>query len=121
MKVISKYLFVIVLSMFATISYSQEIDAHQCGTDYVYTELIKKNPEILVKQQEIREQIEALKNIMDSKSEQTYIIPVVFHVVHDYGIENISDEQIIEAVEFMNKDYALQRSDTNEIVDAFKH
>ena len=34
---------------------------------------------------------------------QQYIIPVVVHVIHDYGVENISDEQIARAMETVMK------------------
>ena len=38
--------------------------------------------------------------------------PVVFHVLHNQGIENISDEQIINAVAILNRDYRKQNADT---------
>ena len=34
-----------------------------------------------------------------------YVIPVVFHIIHDEGIENISDAQIIDAVRVLNEDF----------------
>ena len=35
----------------------------------------------------------------------TYTIPLVFHILHTGGIENISNEQVENAVEHMNEDY----------------
>ena len=40
-----------------------------------------------------------------------YKIPVVFHVLHNNGNENISREQILDAVAIMNRDYRLQNAD----------
>jgi PKD repeat protein len=40
-----------------------------------------------------------------------YVVPVVVHVVHLGGPENISDEQIYNAIENLNKDYNKLNSD----------
>jgi PKD repeat protein len=52
-------------------------------------------------------------------NDEVYIIPVVFHVVHNYGPENISDEQIYDAIEILNRDYRKLNPDTAMIVDEF--
>ncbi len=52
--------------------------------------------------------------------EKVYIIPVVFHVLHHGGAENISDEQILSAVKTLNEDYRKLNADTAQIVDWFK-
>jgi PKD repeat protein len=49
-----------------------------------------------------------------------YKIPVVFHVLHNNGIENISDEQILDALAIMNRDYRLQNTDANNVVTDFQ-
>ena len=41
-----------------------------------------------------------------------YKIPIVFHVLHNNGIENISDEQIMDALFILNRDYRKQNADT---------
>jgi len=40
-----------------------------------------------------------------------FVIPVVFHVIHANGIENISDAQITDAVRVLNEDFNRQNSD----------
>jgi PKD repeat protein len=50
---------------------------------------------------------------------EVYIIPVVFHVIHEGGTENISAEQIASAIEVLNRDFRKQNADTSAIVDAF--
>lgn len=47
-----------------------------------------------------------------------YTIPVVFHVIHQNGIENISDAQIIDQINILNRDY--NNPDTSVIIDTFK-
>ena len=53
----------------------------------------------------------AMKKGSSSKG-TVFRIPVVFHVLHNQGIENISDEQIINAVAILNRDYRKQNADT---------
>ena len=48
-----------------------------------------------------------------------YKIPVVFHVLHNNGIENISDEQIFNALTILNRDYRLLNADANNVQSAF--
>jgi len=50
---------------------------------------------------------------------EVYIIPVVFHVIHDNGEENISDAQIFDAMEILNADFRKLNADTGQIVAGF--
>jgi hypothetical protein len=45
----------------------------------------------------------------------TFTIPVVFHILHMGGSENISDADCITALNYVNKDYARLGSDTSTI------
>ncbi len=56
----------------------------------------------------------------ENKEKTTYIIPVVFHVVHNYGPENISKEQILDAIRIINEDFRKRNADTNQIIPEFK-
>ena len=49
-----------------------------------------------------------------------YTIPVVFHILHVYGTENISDAQIEDAMAILNRDYNKQNADTANTVAAFQ-
>ena len=49
-----------------------------------------------------------------------YKIPVVFHVLHNNGIENISDEQIYDELAILNRDYRLQNIDANNVQPEFQ-
>lgn len=51
----------------------------------------------------------------------SYTIPVVFHVIHNGGAENISDAQILDALSILNRDYQLQNADTSIVVTPFKN
>ncbi|MFM7596244.1 MAG: M43 family zinc metalloprotease [Flavobacteriales bacterium] len=49
-----------------------------------------------------------------------YKIPVVFHVLHNNGVENISDEQILDALDLLNRDYRLLNQDANNVHAEFQ-
>lgn len=55
-----------------------------------------------------------------AKRGEQYLIPVVFHILHTNGPENISDEQVEDAVRVLNEDFNLQNPDTADIVAQFK-
>ncbi len=55
----------------------------------------------------------------NSKTEEVYIIPVVFHVMHNYGGENISKAQILDAIRILNNDFRKLNPDTVDIIPEF--
>lgn len=55
-----------------------------------------------------------------AKDAPTYIIPVVFHVIHNYGPENISEEQIYDGIDVLNKTFRKLLADTATVVADFK-
>jgi len=48
-----------------------------------------------------------------------YTIPVVFHVLHNNGAENISVAQIQSALDILNRDYRRLNTDANSVAAAF--
>ena len=49
----------------------------------------------------------------------SYTIPIVFHIIHAGGPENISDEQIMSCLEVMNRDYQKLNLDANNVNSNF--
>jgi len=97
-----------------------------CGSDELRIHTLKKNPKIanaVIKRDEVLEAHTKLfveqNNTRDSRS-VSYIIPIVFHVIHNYGTENISDAQILDGLSILNKTFRKQLADTASIVAAFK-
>ena len=64
--------------------------------------------------------IESVYAKSDRVDDTIYIIPIVFHVIHGGGIENISDEQILDCVNTMNMDFRKLNADTSLVNQAFK-
>lgn len=114
-----KYISLLVLILLlSTNSFSQD---KTCGADILLKKNLEENPEkIIVRNQLENHTKEFIKNYKNSaKMGQQYIIPVVVHVIHDYGIENISDEQIARAMETVNEDWNAENNDIEEVIDEF--
>lgn len=48
-----------------------------------------------------------------------YTIPVVFHILHNNGVENISDAQIMDELAILNRDYARLNTDADGVAAPF--
>ena len=65
-------------------------------------------------------QSQAKKGDNNTTKAVQYTIPVVFHVLHNGGPENISKEQILSALAILNRDYAMLNADTISIQPPFQ-
>lgn len=102
-----------------------------CGTDEAYHRLVKEYPEIAVKDAALNAEIYAKLSKMTTKDllpfakttddgTTVYDVPLVFHVIHDYGAEYISDASMVACVERMNKLYNKQNADTIDVIPTFR-
>lgn len=48
------------------------------------------------------------------------VFPVVVHIFHEYGAENITDDQVYSAIEILNRDFKKQNADTADVLPYFK-
>jgi hypothetical protein len=84
-----------------------EADAQKkapCLTDEHYAEMVSKNPELKSFEDLSNYQIRNAQNNL-RKSGVVRYIPVVFHVIHKWGVENISQQQIQDAIRVLNEDF----------------
>lgn len=67
------------------------------------------------------ESLKQIKSLLthSQKSTDLKIIPVVFHVLHQYGSENISDLQILDAIKNLNEDFQKLNADSTLITAPF--
>ncbi len=96
---------------------------HFCGTDHFKRELIGRNP-LLVQAMQANEELlqNAILEMRGNRDEEAIlVIPVVFHVIHNYGPENISDAQIHNAIDVLNRDYNKLNGDTSAVINEFKN
>ncbi|MCB0430640.1 MAG: T9SS type A sorting domain-containing protein [Flavobacteriales bacterium] len=50
-----------------------------------------------------------------------YIIPVVIHIIHNYGTENFPDAQVYDAIRIINEDFQKRNYDTTSVSPSFKN
>jgi PKD repeat protein len=58
--------------------------------------------------------------IKNGEKTTIFTIPVVFHIIHNYGAENISDQQVYDQMAILNRDYRLMNADTADVIPEFK-
>ena len=112
-----KSLFYLSLVLCSTFSFGQEKQINPCATDEKTAEYANM-PEY---QQNFLESQIAAENespVIAPKG-TVYKIPIVFHVLHDGGENNISREQILDALRILNEDYRLQNSDFDQVATVF--
>lgn len=84
---------------------------------------LKQNPaflqQFLQDQQTLLQTEQMLANQTNPKR-VIYKIPVVFHVLHNGGVENITNAQIIDAFNILNRDYRMLNNDANNVHNDFK-
>lgn len=112
------------LTLFGTSLYAQRvIDKANCrdGEAIEYclqhkkmAELAEKNP-LLYQAYLLESQAPAKPDNFAAKSGVVYTIPVVFHVLHQGGEENISMAQIQSCIDVMNTDYRRLNADADNV------
>lgn len=114
-----KIILFFILLLNTVCGYSQ--DFKHCGTDEVFRQLLLDQPQLLQQREKFEEFIgDYSSSNKRNASAQVYVIPVVFHIVHNYGIENISDAQVLDAINIMNRDFRKLNADTAQVNNAFK-
>ncbi len=124
-----KNLLVLLLAIISFTGKSIGQDINPCSTAAMYRKYLQENPKIADIDKELDRQIKDyithhadMGKFARKTSEadpDTFDIPLVVHVIHDYGTEDIEDNKIYELVNEMNKFYSL-RNDVGAVVTAFK-
>lgn len=108
------------LGIFSMNSFAQN-DVLHCGADEMTFQLVQEHPELLptfeANRQALNEFTRSFQTVQ-AKSD-TYIIPVVFHIIHANGTENIANEQIYDAIKILNEHFNKRNADTSDIIPAF--
>lgn len=121
-----KKFYISLFSLFlACLSIAQEtdnnhLDHNWCGKHHFTEKYFEQHPE--AKQQAIQDSIllaEASRNF-ELQKDGPYIVPVVFHVIHQNGDENISTAQIQSAMEELNKDFNAENTDLGSTISQFE-
>ncbi|MBL7929986.1 MAG: PKD domain-containing protein [Bacteroidia bacterium] len=105
------------LLFFAGAGYTQHDHQHtneiKCLTQYYYEEAVKENPQVAITRNMLDYEVQRF--LEDGGAEKNAgvikVIPVVFHIIHEGGSENISKAQIQDQVARLNLDFQRLNSD----------
>ncbi|MBL7712270.1 MAG: zinc-dependent metalloprotease [Chitinophagaceae bacterium] len=102
-----------------------------CGTDEAHQQQVRLHPELLEMEAQLNKAIEEklARNEMSGFARTTegddettvYHIPIVFHVIHDFGSEYVTDEDIVKCVNRMNDLFNKRNAaDTLAVIAPYK-
>ncbi len=86
-----------------------------CGTDIMYQRYLQADPSIAAIRQELEDFTSDYQESQLDKSnpgDPVLVIPVVFHVIHNWGVENINIDQVRDAVRILNETYNKRNNDS---------
>lgn len=90
-----------------------------CGTDAIHAHLTNQFPEYREKENQNNERLYRFlsSDSINYHEKTTYTIPIVFHIMHQNGPENISDATVIQAVNELNERFG----NSGQFFDASGH
>lgn len=124
-KFLSLFIFVSLTTFtaFAQTAGPNDTDIDPCSTSEMYLKFLEDHPELVdnIKESEEAQALfrKEFEKTYVKKDGDTYTIPVVFHVIHNYGDENLEPGQIHDAIRQMNEDFSAQNNGAAFVNPAF--
>ena len=113
-----KYYLLFISLLTTALMYAQ--DYKTCGTDEMMEKAFEADPTLRKKTELIKQEVNSyLKNRKSKNEDEIYVIPVVVHIIHNGGSNNISDAQVHDAMRIINLDYKKLNSDTSQVISEF--
>ncbi len=77
-----------------------------CATDEYFKQQLINHPEIAAAQKAMNDSAaQQVQQIIRNKAGKVLYVPVVFHIIHENGAENISQAQIMDQLRIVNEDF----------------
>ncbi len=93
-----------------------------CGKNHFTEAFFLTHPEQVSIAEQAKSELENFTRDFEETSAQRgniYVIPVVFHIIHANGVENISDAQVESAIEVLNEDFSANTPGIQNVVSQF--
>ncbi|HIP36498.1 MAG TPA: T9SS type A sorting domain-containing protein [Crocinitomix sp.] len=124
-KIITSFLSLTLLASasFAQTNASGEVTT-PCGTVEMQNRIFDEYPQIKAQcdaeQTQFQQDYETMMQTYNPNTDRVqYVVPVVVHIVHLDGPENISDQQVYDVIDLLNEDYSATNSDLSLVIPAF--
>jgi PKD repeat protein len=112
------------LLLMSTAMMAQTPAYRSCGTEEMWEQAVKADPSAALRRLAIHNPNGLRKlpgtKVVSPTGVVQYKIPVVFHVMHTYGSENISKAQIQDAVNSLNLSFQKLNPDTGDVIPLFQ-
>lgn len=111
-------LFLLLLFQFQHLN-AQEL--HECGAAHVNNEVWAQHPEKRTLADELNREAETYtEEHYGQRNGNVRVIPVVFHIIHDYGSENLSKEELEYVIERGNEEFRRENIPVTSIAEDFQ-
>ncbi len=100
-------------------AHAQEHDHFRCGQHQATQKMWEQNPQMEAELELFKNRVRMSAETNPVTQKTVYIIPLVFHIVHEYGAENISDAQVYDQVAILNRAYRKLNTDISELVAGY--
>jgi len=106
---------IILICLLLTTIFRMAIAQELCGTG---SKLVPMNAAGVIDLQKIRDNIAGAA--FTKQQGDTLIFPTVVHIIHNAGVGNISDSQIVDGLRIINEDFNRENADTSVTRSLFK-
>src|SRR5687767_6671892 len=89
-----------------------------CTSDHKFYQALSNNHDMQIEFENFNQWVEENGEAM-ANERAVKVIPVVVHIIHNYGPENISDAQVADAIRFLNEDFMGTSPDLSGVVPSF--
>ena len=93
---------------------------YSCGQHIVLKKLLEDSVFKSLYEKEQKSLVNKSQNLNLNNRGIVYKIPVVFHIIHNNGVEKIDRDQAIDALQILNRDLRALRADTATVDTLFK-
>ncbi|WP_210515445.1 M43 family zinc metalloprotease [Hymenobacter terricola] len=103
-------------------SYPEHRTGFRCAFDSAQQAAFARQPGAAVAYRAFLQQVAAMPAVAQARllAAPDVTVPVVMHIIHTGGSDNISDAQVNDAVRVINADYSKTNRDTADVIAAFQ-
>jgi PKD repeat protein len=112
-------LLLIFISASFTSTFAQN-NGFSCAHSEMQQKIWEENPQFKLDYEKLLASAKTIEYV-NGKKRTKFIIPIVFHILHEYGEENITDAQVKNQVDILNRDFNKLNADTADVDPAFKN
>lgn len=94
-------------------------DHFRCGQYQATQKMWEQDPQVKAELEIFKERVRMSAQYNPVTQKTVYTIPLVFHIIHEYGEENISDAQVYDQIDILNEAFRKQNADISELVAGY--